>query len=324
MMESSIKPKADDRVEVRIDDASTDAALRCAACGEGAIENLGPLRHRHSSIAGVPVDLSSINFAIRRCTRCGFRFKTPRLSERTLLDCYERASATNWAETPDPRFRRFDTLRAILESHAPGRRILDIGCFHADFLRYLGPSWERFGVEPSAAAAAIAQGAGVTMLGQTAADVDASMQRFDAIIALDVLEHLPAPATLFADVSSLLRPGGVFLVMTGDTDSFGWRMEGNSYWYSGLPEHVSFYNRSSMNALAREAGLPEVEYRRVCHVRPSLPFKLAQGAKNSLYIAGLANEHVIGRHRTRLTRHGIAPSWISSSDHLISVFSKRP
>ena len=64
------------------------------------------------------------------------------------------------------------------------------------------------------------------------------------ILAIDVIEHVSDPAAFFSRVWQLLKPGGIFLVFTGDSDAWSWRLQQSRYWYvSFLPEHISFYCR---------------------------------------------------------------------------------
>ena len=127
-----------------------------SAAGAAENDDAGAVVHRAPTrVAGVPIDLGGTVFRLRRCRRCGFQFKDPPINGANLLACYAGAAPDHWEERPDPRKRRFDTLRTLLERHTPGQRILDVGCFNGAILGYLGDDWQRFGLEPARAAGGV-------------------------------------------------------------------------------------------------------------------------------------------------------------------------
>src|SRR5205085_9962946 len=114
---------------------------------------------------------------------------------------YRRSAGGHWAT--DARVatsRRYDRKRELLLQFAPGRRVLDFGCYDGGFLDYLGPEFDRNGIEPSTSAAQRAAQRGVRIPGPTVDSVDtAAIEPFDAILIFDVMEHLTDPvATLTA------------------------------------------------------------------------------------------------------------------------------
>src|SRR5207247_10874085 len=56
-------------------------------------------------------------------------------------------------------------------------------------------------------------------------------ERFDAVLALEVIEHVADPAVFFASVGALVRPGGVFIGATINrtAQSFGLAVVGAEY-----------------------------------------------------------------------------------------------
>lgn len=81
-------------------------------------------------------------------------------------------------------------------------------------------------------------------------------EAYDFITCSEVLEHVHAPAQLFARLDRLLRPGGVLGVMTRLTDdvTFG------TWWYRRDVTHVCFYAAATMDWIGRQHGWrPEVQ-----------------------------------------------------------------
>lgn len=303
-------------------------ALRaCPLCGEDATRELGLIRHAHPTlIAGVEADLGDETFRLMGCDTCGFRFKEPAPPAEVLLDCYARAPADQWSIAPDPYERRFDLVKDVVQRFAPDPasalgRVLDIGCFNGALLNFLGGPWEAFGLEPSAKAADLARMRGVTILGPVLGEAVPS-DLFDAALAIDVVEHVPDPMVFFRHVARVLRPGGVAVVLTGDTAAPAWRWQGSRYWYCSLPEHVSFFRRSALEYVGRACGLKIVYHRRLSHIRAGLGRRLREAAKNVAY--GVA-VRVGWLPSSALRRHVLArraPGWLSANDHQLVVMRR--
>jgi SAM-dependent methyltransferase len=201
--------------------------------------------------------------------------------------------------------------------------VLDVGCFNGAFLQYLGDSWHRFGIEPSIEAARLAQGRGIDVLAPTLEELPPATPGFDAVLAIDVVEHLGNPVPFFQRLSTHLNPGGVLIVLTGDTDAPAWRLQGSRYWYCSLPEHVSFYNRQALETLGRLAGLQCLVCRRMRHKRLGFKYWCLDTAKSATYLAGLAlaGVGVPGLRRHIVDRRG--PTIQSARDHLLCVLQNR-
>lgn len=296
----------------------------CPVCASPDVTIVGPILHpQPTMVAGVALDLGDEPYWLRRCSRCGFEFKDPVIDARKLLACYAAAQSDNWDESPDPEMRQFGLLRDVAARHAAGRRVLDVGCFNGAMLEYFGDNWERFGVEPSREAAELAGRRGVTVLADTLENLDSSARDFDVILAIDVVEHLVEPVPFFCHVSKRLRPGGIFLLLTGNTDSRAWRMQGSMYWYCSLPEHVSFYNRASLRKLGSVSGLECVECIDLCHKRLSTKRWCLDMVKSAGYVAVRAAKGfgIPALRRMFVERRG--PSIQAAKDHLICVLRKQ-
>jgi SAM-dependent methyltransferase len=303
---------------------SSNAKRLCPVCGCDQTVAVSQILHPSPAlVAGVALDLGNVEFSLRSCGRCGFQFKDPAIEPEKLLACYAAADSDKWGESPDPWRRKFDVLRSCIERHARGKRILDVGCFNGALLKYLGPEWQLFGIEPSTAAAELARSRGVDVVASTIEQVDPAIDKFDVILAIDVVEHLVDPAPFFRAVANLLRPGGTFVVETGDTDGLAWRWQQGAYWYCTLPEHVSFYNRRSMKCLGDANGLETAEYLNLRPRRFPLAKTASDQAKNFIYSVGRATRAfgVPALRRWFVDRQG--PNVQTAKDHLIYVY-RRP
>jgi SAM-dependent methyltransferase len=290
---------------------TSDSPL-CPICAAPTREAGSCVHPSPAKVAGVVIELGDNASDMRVCTSCALRFKHPFVPDEDLIACYKASSEDNWEHDPDPVKRRFDTLKGLTETHAPGTRVLDIGCSNGALLKHLGDSFQRFGLEPSSQAAQVASSRGITMLGATLDDLDDGIS-FDAILAIDVLEHLTNPAGFVAQVSDHLSSGGVFIALTGDHEAFGWSLQGNAYWYAALPEHQVFYCRRTIEHLAKTNDLTLVSYQRTSHARQKTSRVIRDGIRGTIH--GLIR-------KLGLARHTPAPGWLPANDHMLFVLKK--
>ncbi len=198
-----------------------------------------------------------------RCPHCG----------QLVSQCSEALYWQSMQEFNDPRgtmpdarsaargFRRgkkyLDHISALLGKAPAATRLLDVGCSSGAFLTTavkLGYAAE--GVEPAERAAATAQASGLKVhqgLLHEAAYADAS---FDAISLLEVIEHLKEPLPLLREVQRILKPGGIFLIGTGNAASWSAQSFGAHWDYFSIAKHgghISFFNPKSIEKLAAQA-----------------------------------------------------------------------
>lgn len=127
----------------------------------------------------------------------------------------------------------------------------DVGCGTGGFLRFLrARGWSRtsgFDVSPVALAAAAESGAAVHGV-----DLDSPFTLagapFDALVALDVVEHLADDAAFLRSAAAALRPGGLLFV---SVPAFAHLF---SRWDQALHHHRR-YTRHTLTAVVRRAGL---------------------------------------------------------------------
>jgi SAM-dependent methyltransferase len=104
-----------------------------------------------------------------------------------------------------------------------GTRLLDIGCAFGDFLRYAPCEWERIGADINVYAVREARKRDDAIMFFGGPLPPASAGTFDAITALDVLEHIPDADSTVHEIHARLRSGGVFLFVVPVYDGpLGW------------------------------------------------------------------------------------------------------
>ena len=300
--------------------ASNPAANECPACGSPATRCLGPLPEPSAGgdrfAAGIMPPAS-----LFECPVCTLRFRVPIPQTTTILSQYERLEADeHWPATIRPIWH---VIRTLAEA-APTRAVLDVGAFRGDFLDWLGPSWDRYAIEPSASAQRTARDRGIKVLGASVNDPTVQLPGLGVIVLIDVIEHLSHPLDVLQRLAAALVDGGRLIVLTGDTQAWAWRLSGRRYWYSALPEHLVFFSEAWFRWAAprmqcvvgrrsRHSHAPAPRGRRVIEALLSLSHL---AVRRLAEIRGLRRGVEAVPFLKRFERHDVA-WWTSANDHLL-------
>ncbi len=79
-------------------------------------------------------------------------------------------------------------------------------------------------------------------------------ESFDAVIALNLLEHVLNPNGLIEEVNRILRPGGVFLFKTVRIDSMAARKRGFDWDHLKWPGHFVWFSRKTLLSMLSNSG----------------------------------------------------------------------
>jgi 2-polyprenyl-3-methyl-5-hydroxy-6-metoxy-1,4-benzoquinol methylase len=225
----------------------------CPLCGGG---------ERRESVYGFAP------FAVARCRRCRLWYLCPRLAEPIMRRTYmddgyfeggEGGYSSYQAQEPTlrPTFRRF--LGELRRRGMTGGRLLEVGCAYGFFLdEARGFFTHRTGTDYSPAALEKAHGRADRLLLGGAGEVAAG-ELFDCIACIHVIEHIYDPAGFLRALAGHLRPGGWIVLATPDMGSL-WRPLMRHRWpFFKIPEHVTFFDRRTLQELLRRSGLAEVQ-----------------------------------------------------------------
>lgn len=183
---------------------------------------------------------------------------------------------------PDSEFRPLHQINPLrldwINSHVPldGKRVLDVGCgggILSDSMARKGA--EVLGIDLSAKALKVAQlhalEAGTTNVAyrDVSAEALAAEQpgSFDVVTCMEMLEHVPDPASVVRSCAALAKPGGwvFFSTINRNPKAFLFAIVGAEYVLNLLPrgthEYLKFVRPSELAGYCRGAGLDLVHTR---------------------------------------------------------------
>lgn len=139
------------------------------------------------------------------------------------------------------------------------RRILDVGCGNGRFLsllREFGPKeWSLVGIDfESDAARQCADRGFETHVGRIE-DFDPGDELFDAMIMLQLIEHVDDPGAICERVFALLRPGGCFIIETPNLAGIDYGLFRHSWWgHYHFPRHWNLFSTPALRRLLADRG----------------------------------------------------------------------
>lgn len=303
---------------------STMAITQCPACANDRYIAVG------SKAPPVTVEVAGRTFRqpayrIRECIDCDLLYRDVALSAAELADYYRLQDPVKWDAD-----RFFPTERAVLLqlSAVPrSARVLDFGCSTG---RLLAPHASRYrchGYEPNPGAAAVAARRGLHMIDRNDIE-DSRAEGYDAILLIDVFEHLVAPLATLQLLWSRLNSGGVLIVATGNGDAPACRRDPAQFWYFRTPEHLCMLTGAHMRYVTRRLGGTLVCWVRVSHYDTSLKEQIIQRARDFSYWGMRRDRRYLRRmlqavpYMRRAAGWRVAPALTCTRDHVVAVVRK--
>lgn len=170
------------------------------------------------------------------------------------------------------------------------RRVLDLGCGNGSFTARLHEAgYEITGMDHSSSGIALARRQ-YPAIPFSRHDLHDELPpehagRYDAVVAVEVIEHLLLPRRLMAAATAALRPGGSFVVTTpyhGYLKNLALAVTGSfdEHW-APLRDygHVKFFSRRTLTRLFEEFGYTDIAFRTAGRIPPLAKSMLVTGSK---------------------------------------------
>jgi 2-polyprenyl-3-methyl-5-hydroxy-6-metoxy-1,4-benzoquinol methylase len=209
-------------------------------------------------------------FPILRCADCGVG-KTQLPAEFPTASIYteeyfQGGRADGYSDyVGNERVLRAE-FRSVLEdlrrAGASGGKLLELGCAYGFFLAEAKSAFEVQGIELSDTAARFCRSRGFDVeQGILTEEFVARRAPFDAVVMLDVVEHLPDPDVVMQLLHRAMKPGARLLLSTGDWESGLSRIMGKNWRLMTPPQHTFFFSPRTMAAMLARLGFDVIDCR---------------------------------------------------------------
>ena len=203
---------------------------------------------------------------IKKCLRCGLalvnplgEFRGENETEEYFLRDYLPLHLANRENSLAERRAHIVAIQEHFQvpTHA---RLLDVGCAMGSMLEEAkAAGWDPVGVETSEFAARYAaEHAHCPVYAGTLERAAFPSESFDVVTLMDVIEHVPEPLGLIAEIHRVLKPGGVIFVVTPNFGSLFvhlYRLKAYGVWPD---QHIVYFQPETITTLLRKAGFEKV------------------------------------------------------------------
>lgn len=299
----------------------------CPSCGSRSVVDFGEIP-ASCYFAGRKLAESLPAGSLFRCESCWLYFRYPRLDNEILDQLYEKGASDNWQHITTHR-EDWVTASDWIKCRGRGNSVLDVGCFDGGFLSQLGERYELSGIEIHTGAALAAEQKGIQIVASSYRSLGDIEKKFDIVTSFDVIEHVDDPLFFIEMLSSVVRPGGMIIISTGNTEAPSWRFMGSRYWYCSISEHISFINPKWCEIVSTKLGFQLETIKTFPHLKTNTLGRFADFGKNIFYrlapnmVAWMRERGFGGIDITAdpyLAHY--PPNWLSSSDHFMALFRK--
>ncbi|HEX6178077.1 MAG TPA: bifunctional glycosyltransferase/class I SAM-dependent methyltransferase [Thermoanaerobaculia bacterium] len=212
---------------------------------------------------------------VRACARCKCRYLNQFAEEedthpvRRVLRPHAVTTYSPEAQHSDPARektsgRRISALRKHLPSHA---RLLEIGVRDGTFGAAASAEYDYVGIDRAPTVARHARTRGLEVYCATLSNFVNTGPAFDAITSFHVFENMADPHDALSRIKDLLKPGGVLMLTTFDTEGLLYLLTERKRMAQNFRTHLILYSRSAMIELLEHSGFeidaigPDFEYR---------------------------------------------------------------
>ena len=191
-------------------------------------------------------------FPILRCSACGLGkthlpagFSTDSIYTEEYFQGGQADGYSDYVGSEDVLRAEFrSVVEDLRRAGATGGRLLELGCAYGFFLAEAQACFEVRGIEVSDSAVRFCRSRGLDV--EQGPLTEESVRRqapFDAVVMLDVVEHLTQPDVVMELLHGAMKPGGKLLLWTGDWESGLSRIMRRNWRLMTPPQHTFFFRR---------------------------------------------------------------------------------
>ncbi len=210
-------------------------------------------------------------FPIVRCSTCGVgmtqlpeNFSPDSIYTEAYFQGGQADGYSDYAGSENVLRGEFrSAVQDLREAGCSNGKLLELGCAYGFFLAEASAHFEVQGIEMSESAVRFCRQRGFDVdQGTLTAEYVGHHAPFDAVVMLDVVEHLTEPDNTMELIYSAMKPGGKLMLTTGDWESFLSRRMGKDWRLMTPPQHLFFFSPRTLSAMLARVGFDVIECRK--------------------------------------------------------------
>lgn len=197
-----------------------------------------------------------VHYRIVKCERCGLVFSSPIFPLAKISKFYKKSLCNYQEQIPYLIKTYMGLFDGYAKTISQNPKVLEIGCGNGFFLSALVKRRIKdvHGVEPSPSMVSLA---GNNLKQRIKVDIFKKNQfpknTFDIIFCFHTLDHLIDPNEFIRESFSLLKKGGLVLVVVHDTNGLSVKIFGERSPIFDI-EHIYLFNKKTLRAIFEENG----------------------------------------------------------------------
>jgi ubiquinone/menaquinone biosynthesis C-methylase UbiE len=215
-------------------------------------------------LSGKDYFLTSQEFSIIRCSKCGFRITDPIPSADVMGGYYESTDYISHESGGKKlinlvyKAARFLTVRSkfrLIRKYVKGKKLLDIGCGTGEFLSFCkGRGFECSGIEPNPKAREFAINRHKLRVKPELSFSEEENETYDCITMWHVLEHVYDLHGTLGSLKRALKKTGTLILALPNPDSWDAKHYKECWAAYDLPRHIYHFSSGHISALAKKHG----------------------------------------------------------------------
>jgi len=210
-------------------------------------------------------DTKEGSFSLFRCVECGQIAINPIPGKDELEEFYN-------TDFEVPMYQEKKTLRKAITvlnelknlGIDEGAKILEIGASYGFFMKIANDAgFETYGLEMSEKACEYAKNEFGIKIENSSLEESKFVQNsnsFDAVVMLDVIEHVTEPSEIIRQIESVLNPGGFVVITTPNIDALEFKFFGKYWEWVSPPAHLFYFSKRTLaNLLGKKMEISHVK-----------------------------------------------------------------
>lgn len=195
-------------------------------------------------------------YDICRCKNCNLAQISKNPSNEELNKIYSKTFFSKGKFSNDMAFyleakRRMKLINAVSKNKKVS--VLDYGCATGDFLHIGSEVFDMYGTDFSKDAITEAR-VKYPHLSEKFFQIDNKQlyrEKFDIVVAWDVIEHSTDPLSTLNEMVVMLKPGGYIILSTPNFDTLSAKIFKEKWAFMIPPEHICFFDKTTLLELFR-------------------------------------------------------------------------